>query len=93
MVEIHPATALRGGKTSEDSLTIWTASLVVAYVVDFQPDPFSSISFASTSYFVDFGGFEGFESRPFPVLKTDRTRSKIVWRPGLHEHSDVRSIF
>jgi len=92
MAERHPATALRGGKASEDSLTIWTASLVVAYVVDFQSDLFSSISFASTVYFVYFGGFEGFESLPFPVLKTDRIRSEIVWRPVLRERSDVRLI-
>ena len=41
MTERPPATDLRGGKTSEDSFTMLTASLVVAYVVDFQLGFFS----------------------------------------------------
>ena len=41
MAKRPPATDLRGGNTSEDSLTRFMANLVVAYVVDFQSD-FSS---------------------------------------------------
>jgi len=38
MAERPPATDLRGGNTSEDSLTRLMASLVVVYAVDFQSD-------------------------------------------------------
>jgi hypothetical protein len=41
MTERPPATALSGGKTSEDSFTILMANLVVKYAVDFQFDLFS----------------------------------------------------
>ena len=44
MAERLPATDLRGGNTSEDSLTRLMASLVVAYAVDFQSDLFSGAS-------------------------------------------------
>ena len=83
MVESPPATDLRGGKASEDSFTIWIASLVVAYTVDFRPDLFSSI-FGSTMR------FEGSKFWPRPVLKTDRIRSEMVRRPVLYERNAVR---
>jgi len=75
MAERPPATDLRGGKPSEDSFTIWMANLVVAYAVDFRSGLFSSILGPTV-------GFEGFEFRP-PVLKTERIRSEMVWRPVL----------
>ena len=78
MAERPPATDLRGGKASEDSFTICMASLVAAYVVDFQSGLFSSIALGLTMR------FEGFGFRPRPDLKTDRIRSEIVWRPVLH---------
>ena len=48
MAERPPATDLRGGNTSEDSFTMWTANLVAAYAVDFQSDPFSSVALGLT---------------------------------------------
>lgn len=83
MAERPPATDLRGGKTSEDSLTILMANLVAAYVVDLRSDLFSSILGSTVR-------FEGFEFWPCPVLKTDRIRSEIVRRPVLYERNVVR---
>ena len=48
MAERPPATDLRGGKASEDSFTIWMASLVVEYALDFQFDFFSYAALGST---------------------------------------------
>ena len=87
MAERPPATDLRGGKASDESFTIWTASLVAAYVVDFQSDLVSSIVLGFT---VGFEGFEGFECWPRPGLKMDRIRSDIVWRPTLRKCIVVR---
>jgi len=47
MAERPPATDLRGGNTSEDSLSGSTANLVVAYGVDSQFDLLSGVDLES----------------------------------------------
>ena len=84
MAERPPATDLRGGKASEDSFTMLMANLVVAYAVDFQS---GSILSVVAELMVCFGGFEFWLC---PVLKTDRIRSFMVWRPMLHKKNIVR---
>jgi len=79
MAERPPATDLRGGKTSEDSFTIWMASLVAEYAVDFRLDlllgavPRSTVSSEDPMRFL------------FPGLKTDRIRFEAVERSVLRE--------
>jgi len=77
MAERPPATDLRGGKTSEDSFTTWTASLAVEYAVDFRLDLFLGVSPGSTVSSEDFVRFL------FPGLKTDRNRSEAAERSVL----------
>ena len=79
MAERHPATDLRGGKTSEDSLTRSTASLVAEYVVDFQSDFFADAVLGSTDW------SEGFGRSLCPILRTDRNRSENEGRTVLRE--------
>ena len=61
-----PATDLSGGNTSEDSFTRLTASLVVAYAVDFQSDLLSGTAPGSTVWSNDFGVL------PWSLLGTGR---------------------
>ena len=60
---------LSGGNASADSLTRLIANLVVAYAVDFQSDPLSSVALGSTV-------FSGcFDCSSCPALTTDCVRS------------------
>ena len=92
MAERPPATDLRGGKTSEDSFTIWIASLVVEYAVDFRLDLFLDVALGSAVSSEDFVRFL------FPGLKTDRIRSDAAERSVLRgrvwldESSGIKSF-
>ena len=79
MAERPPATDLRGGNASEDSLTRFIASFVVAYAVDFQSDFFSGTAPVSV---VRPGGFRGLLSS-LPGMR--RIRSELVSEPALCE--------
>ena len=79
IAERPPATALRGGKASEDSFTKFMANLVAEYAVDFQFDLFSYAALGSTVYFERSG-------RSLCLfLKIDRILPETVWSPGLCE--------
>ena len=81
MAERPPATDLRGGKTSEDSFTIWIANLVVEYAVDFRLDLFLDVALGSAVSSEDFVRFL------FPVLRTDRIRSEAAERSVLRDRA------
>jgi len=77
MAERPPAINLRGGGASDDSLIILMANFVVAYVVDFQFDLFSSVASGLTA------GLDGAERSVCPVPVTDgmglETRFSALW--------------
>jgi hypothetical protein len=81
MTERPPATALSGGKTSEDSFTTLMANLVVEYTVDFQLDLFSLPAPGSVvSWSKDIGSWCSL----CPLSGTDRIWLESAWRSVLH---------
>ena len=76
-----------GGETSEDSPTIWMASLVVEYVVDFRLNLFLGAVPGSTVSSEDPVRFL------FPVLNTDRIRFEAVEWSVLRERGWLDESF
>ena len=76
-----------GGKTSEDSPTIWMASLVAEYAVDFRLNLFLGAVPGSTVSSEDPVRFL------FPVLKTDQIRFEAVERSVLRERGWLDESF
>ena len=79
MAERPPTTDLRGGNTSEDSFTKSTASLVVAYAVDFQSNFLSGAAPVSVVWLEGFG-------KPLSSLPgTSKARLELVSMSVLSE--------
>lgn len=87
IAERPPATDLRGGKASEDSLTVLMASLVVEYAVDsIQPDFLLETARGSVV------GFEGCRRSLCLSLKADRLFSETAWLSASGERMIRRTV-